>query len=155
MEPTDRKHGPNILLVHGAFADGSIWIPVIKRLQREGFNVVASQMPLTCFDHDVRAVERDLDAFQGPTVVVGHSYGGLVITEAASGKANVCGLVYVAGASADIGETVAGILAQYPVPAAKFIVPVDRNETPPFLIVQRDKIPQFFCPDIARRDANA
>jgi pimeloyl-ACP methyl ester carboxylesterase len=155
MEPTGQKHGPNILLVHGGFADGSIWIPVIERLQRQGCNVVASQMPLTSFDHDVRAVERDLGSFQGPTVVVGHSYGGIVITEAATGKANVCGLVYVAGAAVDIGETVAGILAEHPVPAAEFIVSVDRDETPPFVIIQRDKIPEFFCPDIPRKNAKA
>jgi predicted alpha/beta hydrolase family esterase len=70
-------------------SDGSIWTDVIKRLQRRGRNVIASQLPLTTFTADVETVKRDLNAMPGPTVVVGHSYGGLVITEATSGAANV------------------------------------------------------------------
>jgi pimeloyl-ACP methyl ester carboxylesterase len=82
-------------------------------------------MPLTSFAQDVKAVERDLGAFKGPTVVVGHNYGGLVITQAASRKTNVASLVYVPGCAFDTNETIAGILADHPTPAANFIVPVD------------------------------
>jgi pimeloyl-ACP methyl ester carboxylesterase len=79
MERHDHKHEPNILLVHGAFADGSIWTQVIQNLQQRRFNVVASQLPLISFSADVKTVQRDLAALAGPTVVVGHSYGGVVI----------------------------------------------------------------------------
>ncbi len=118
MEPTDHKHKhkPNILLVHGATADGSIWTQVIQNLQHNGFNVVASQMPLTSFTDDIRAVKRDLRALHGPTVVVGHSYGGVVITQATSGATNVASLVYIAALAPDTGESMESILAQYPPP---------------------------------------
>lgn len=154
MESTNQQVRPNILLVHGGL-DGSMWIPVIERLQFEGFNVVASQMPLTSFNQDVKTVERDLRALQGPTVVVGHTYGGLVITQAASGKTNVASLVYVAGFAFDTSETIAGKLAERPTPAAEFVVPVDPNETPPFLIIRRDKFREFVCPDVIRSEAKA
>lgn len=104
MEPTGQRHRPNILLVRGALGDGSIWTEVIQNLQRKDYNVVASQLPLTSFTDDVRAVTRDLGALHGPTVVVGHSYGGFVITQAASAATNVASLVYVAAAAPDTGE---------------------------------------------------
>jgi pimeloyl-ACP methyl ester carboxylesterase len=112
-------------------------------------------MPFTSFGADVRAVARDLGALPGPTMVVGHSYGGFVMTEAASKNPNVCGLVYVAGLVANPEETPISILAKYPTPAGKLIVPVDPDENPQFVIVQRDKIPEFFCPDVFPRDAAA
>jgi len=154
MTSTNQRHRPNVLLVHGA-SDGSVWTPIIQWLQFQQFNVVASQMPLTSFEEDVKAVERDLRALKGPTVVVGHTYGGLVITQAASKKTNVASLVYVAGFAFDINETMADMLAKHPTPAAKFMVPIDANEKPPFLIMRRDKFPEFVCPDVFRPDADA
>lgn len=154
MTSTNQQLASNILLVHGG-TDGSIWTPVIQWLQFQHFNVVASQMPLTSFEQDVKAVERDLGALKGPTVVVGHTYGGLVITQAASGKTNVASLVYIAGCAFDTNETIFGILAKRPTPAQKFIVAIDENETPRFLIMRRDKIPVFVCPDVFGPDANA
>jgi pimeloyl-ACP methyl ester carboxylesterase len=121
METTDQKHRPNILLVHGACADGSIWTQVIQNLQHNGFTVVASQIPLTSFTDDVTAVKRDLRALPGPTVVVGHSYGGVVITEAASGATNVASLVYIAAVAPDTGETIESIFAQYPLPVLQYM----------------------------------
>jgi pimeloyl-ACP methyl ester carboxylesterase len=156
MEPTDGKQRSNILLVHGAFADGSIWGQVIETLQHAGFNVVASQLPLTSFTDDVRTVKRDLVGLHGPTVVVGHSYGGNVITQATSGAANVAGLVYVAAFAPDSCETIDSIRTQYPpLPSAQYFVPVDPSETPPFLIMQRDHVHQFFCQDVEPRKARA
>lgn len=156
MESTEQKHRPNILLVHGAMADGSEWTQVIQYLQHKNFNAVASHMPLTSFAEDVRAVKRDLGVLHGPTVVVGHSYGGVVITEAASEATNVAGLVYIAAYAPDAGENMDSILAQYPPsPSAQYIVPVDPKETPPFFIIQRDQYPQLVCQDIEPRKARA
>jgi pimeloyl-ACP methyl ester carboxylesterase len=156
MEPTDGKQQSNILLVHGAFADGSIWGRVIETLQYARFNVVACQLPLTSFTDDVRTVKQDLVGLHGPTVVVGHSYGGNVITQATSGAADVAGLVYVAAFAPDTGETIDSIRTQYPpLPSAQYFVPVDPSESPPFLIMQRDHVHQFFCQDVEPRKAQA
>lgn len=129
MTSTNRQVASNILLVHGG-TDGSIWTPVIQWLQFQRFNVVASQMPLTSFEQDVRAVERDLGALEAPTVVVGHTYGGLVITQATSGKPNVASLVYIAGCALDTDETIFGILKKRPTPALEFVKPIDAEEKP-------------------------
>src|SRR3989449_9708367 len=102
---------PTIVLVHGAFADGSSWSKVIPILQRDGYTVIAVQNPLTSFAADVETTKRVVDAQTGPVVLVGHSYGGAVITEAAAGSAHGKGLVYGAavapqggGASGAFGE---------------------------------------------------
>ena len=155
MKPADQQRRPNILLVHGAIADGSIWRHVIQNLQ-DNFTVVASQLPLTSFADDVKAVKRDLGALQGSTVVVGHSYGGAVVTQAVAGASNVASLVYVAAIVPDTGESVRSLLTQYPrPPSAQYFVPVDPNETPPFFIFQRDQFPQFFCHDVEPCTAKA
>src|SRR5262249_4923826 len=86
---------PTIVLVHGAFADASGWQLVIPILQRDGYNVVAVQNPLSSYAADVETTKRLIDAQQGPVVVVGHSYGGAVITEAAADNVNVKALVYL------------------------------------------------------------
>src|SRR2546425_11350372 len=80
---------PTIVLVHGAFADGSSWSRVIPILQHDGYTVIAVQNPLTSLAADVETTKRVIDAQIGPVVVVGHSYGGAVITQAAAGSANV------------------------------------------------------------------
>lgn len=157
MEGADQKKGKasNILLVHGAFADGSIWAQVVQNLQRRNFNVVASQLPLTSFAEDVRTVRRDLSALPGPTVVVGHSYGGFVITQATSKAANIASLIYIAAFAPDTGESIDSIRAQYPpLPSERFLVPVDPTESPPFLILQRDKYHQFACQDVSQQTAD-
>src|SRR6266700_783520 len=92
---TARGGKPTIVLVHGAFADGSSWQKVIPILQRDGYTVIAVQNPLTSLAADVETTKRVIDAQTGPVVVVGHSYGGAVITQAAAGSTNVKALVYV------------------------------------------------------------
>ena len=87
---------PTIVLVHGAFVDGSSWDKVIPILQGDGYPVIAVQNPLTSLPDDVATTKRVIDAEKGPVVVVGHSYGGAVITAAAAGNPNVKALVYVA-----------------------------------------------------------
>jgi pimeloyl-ACP methyl ester carboxylesterase len=95
----------NIVLVHGAWADGSCWSKVIPILQDKGFNVSAVQNPLTSLTDDIAITKRMLAAQNGPTILVGHSYGGAVITGAGNGSPNVTALVYIAGFGLDEGES--------------------------------------------------
>lgn len=103
-----------IVLVHGAFADASSWTAVIPLLQQEGYKVVAVQNALASLAGDVETTKRAIDAQRGPIVVVGHSYGGAVITGAAAGNANVKALVYVAAFAPEVGEPIAAFLEKYP-----------------------------------------
>jgi pimeloyl-ACP methyl ester carboxylesterase len=99
-----QQHVKNILLVHGAFADGSSWSKVIPILESRGFHVVAVQNPLTSLADDVAATQRMIALQDGPVILVGHSWGGTVITEAGDDP-KVAGLVYVAAYSPDIGQS--------------------------------------------------
>ncbi|MGO4328171.1 alpha/beta fold hydrolase [Cupriavidus sp. 2TAF22] len=103
-------HAPvrNIVLVHGAWVDGSGWKPVYDILTKDGFHVSLVQEPLTSLEDDVAAAKRVLDLQNGPTILVGHSYGGSVITEAGV-HPNVAGLVYVAAHAPDVGEDEAAL----------------------------------------------
>lgn len=103
----------NVVLVHGAWADGSSWSQVIPRLQAAGLNVVSVQNPLSSLDDDVAATRRALALQNGPTVLVGHSYAGSVITEAGVAP-NVTALVYVAARAPDAGEDFVALAAKYP-----------------------------------------
>lgn len=94
----------NIVLVHGAWADGSSWSKLVPILQTEGLHVVGVQNPLTSLADDVAATNRIIDAQDGPVLLVGHSYGGAIITEAGTNP-KVAGLVYVAAFAPDKGET--------------------------------------------------
>jgi pimeloyl-ACP methyl ester carboxylesterase len=100
----------NIVLVHGAWADGSGWEGVHRALTARGYKVSIVQNPLTSFADDVAAVNRVLARQDGPALLVGHSYGGAVITEAGA-AANVAGLVYVAAFAPDVGESVSSLIA--------------------------------------------
>jgi pimeloyl-ACP methyl ester carboxylesterase len=105
----------NIVLVHGAFADGSGWRSVYDDLTSRGYHVSVVQNPLTSFADDVASTRRILARQNGPTILVGHSYGGAVITETGVDP-NVAGLVYVAAFAPDIGESVGSLLEQIPPP---------------------------------------
>jgi pimeloyl-ACP methyl ester carboxylesterase len=94
----------NIVLVHGAFADGSSWSKVIPLLQAKGYNVIAVQNPLTSFDDDVAAARRAIAQMDGPVLLVGHSYGGMVISEAGKDP-KVAGLLYVAALVPEEGQS--------------------------------------------------
>ena len=102
------------VLVHAAWLDGSSWNLVTEALQRRGFQVVAVQIPLTSLSDDVTAVRRVLRSLEGPVVLVGHSYGGAVVTAAAAGEPKVKVLVYVAAIVPDEGETVGDVFQQLP-----------------------------------------
>src|SRR5690242_17032524 len=109
---------PNIVLVHGAWADGSCWSGVIERLQAEGFQVRAPQFPLSSLDDDVARLRQVLEFQGGPTIVAGHSYGGQIITALGTDTPNVVGLVYIAAFGLDEGESLGALLAQGPVTPA-------------------------------------
>src|SRR5512132_3743156 len=105
---------PNIILVHGAWADGSCWGSVIERLQAEGFQVRAPQFPLSSLADDVARLRQVLEFLDGPTLV-GHSYGGQVMTALGAEAPNVVGLVYIAAFGLDEGESLGALLSQGPV----------------------------------------
>lgn len=109
-----REPKPTIVLVHGAFADASGWDGVTERLQRKGFTVIAPANPLRGLGSDAAYLGSVLDTIEGPIVLVGHSYGGAVITNAAVGRAAVGALVYVAAFAPDEGDTVEGLLGMNP-----------------------------------------
>ena len=101
---------PNIVLVHGAWADGSCWSAVIERLQAEGFNVTAPQFPETSLANDVARLRQVLARQDGPTVVAGHSYGGQIVTALGTDAPNVVALVYIAAFGLDEGESIGALV---------------------------------------------
>ena len=105
---------PTIVLVHGAWADGTGWAAVAERLQDQGYTVIAPANPLRGVSPDAAYLASVLASISGPIVLVGHSYGGAVITNAATGNPNVKALVYIAAFAPDAGETLAQILAMNP-----------------------------------------
>ncbi len=105
---------PNIVLVHGAWADGSCWSGVIERLQAKGFNVIAPQFPETSLAADVARLRYVLSRQSGPTVIGAHSYGGQITTALGADAPNVAGLVYIAAFGLDEGESIGALLQQGP-----------------------------------------
>jgi pimeloyl-ACP methyl ester carboxylesterase len=117
----------NVVLVHGLFADGSCWSEVIARLQAAGLNATAVQNPLTTFPEAVAAVQRVLARQDGPTVLVGHSFAGMIVTEAGM-HPNVSALVYVAARAPDAGEDYTALAATFPAPPASAGIVFDGDE---------------------------
>src|SRR5271155_1727626 len=103
-----------VILIHGAWADGSSWSAVIEELQAEGYKVTAPQFPLTSLADDVARLRQVLALHDGPTVLVGHSYGGQIMTALGSDAPNVAGLVYIAAFGLDEGESLGALLSQGP-----------------------------------------
>jgi pimeloyl-ACP methyl ester carboxylesterase len=136
-----------IVLVHGAFADGSGWKPVADILQDHGYSVRVVQEPETAFDADVTATRRVLDK-AGPCVLVGHSYGGMIITEAGK-HPDVEALVYVAAFQPDVGESVADLGEKMP-PANKSIGPVGDG----YLAVNPEAFPADFAAGVPKSVAD-
>ena len=117
----------NVVLVHGLFADGSCWSEVIPRLQAAGLNVTSVQNPLTTLPEAVAAAERVLARQDGPTVLVGHSFSGMIVTEAGV-HPNVSALVYVAARAPDAGEDYTALAKQFPTPPATAGIVFDGDE---------------------------
>lgn len=142
---------PTVVLVHGAWADGSSWSKVIPILQKRGFGVVAAQLPLTSIDDDVAATRKLLATQTGPVVLVGHSYGGAVITNAANGVSNVKALVYIAAFALDQGESLDALSKLGPAPAGAAQVRPDSNG---FLWIDRAGFAQAFAADVDPAEAS-
>jgi pimeloyl-ACP methyl ester carboxylesterase len=141
---------PTIVLVHGAFADASGWSKVIPILETDGYSVTAVQIPLSSLDDDIATTKRVIDAQKGPVVVVGHSYGGAVITGAAAGAANVKALVYIAAFAPDVDEVLAAPSEKFPTP------PLNADLSPDsagFLYIDRAKFHDDFCKDVPAAEA--
>lgn len=139
----------NVVLVHGAFADGSGWADVYKQLRKDGFSVSVVQNPLTSLAYDVTATKVVLDAQDKPVILVGHSYGGVVITEAGN-HPNVARLVYVAAFAPDTGESVAKLIANPPpgAPAPPILPPQGG-----LLFLDKAKFHAAFAADVDADDA--
>src|SRR5215469_16514098 len=134
----------NIVLVHGGFVDGSGWEPVYQILKKKGYNVSVVQNPTISLEDDVAVTKRVLAAQSGRSILVGHSYGGAVITEAGTDP-KVAGLVYIAAFAPDAGESVSSLIKNPPpgAPVPPILPPVDG-----FLFLDRAKFPASFAADV-------
>lgn len=137
---------PNIVLVHGAWADGSCWSPVIEQLQADGFKVTAPQFPESSLADDVARLREVLNRQGGPTVLVGHSYGGQIMTSLGTDASNVVSLVYIAAFGLDEGETIGGLLAQGPPTPALAHLDIDEQG---FAWLPEDDFVKYFAADVA------
>ena len=135
----------NVVLVHGAWANGSCWAKLIPQLEASGLHVVAVQSPLSSIAEDVAATRRMIDAQDGPVLLVGHSYGGAVITEAGNND-KVVGLVYVAAFAPDEGETLGGMAKKYPTaPLFGELQPIEDG----FLLLTAKGVKEDFAQDLS------
>jgi pimeloyl-ACP methyl ester carboxylesterase len=141
----------NIVLVHGAWADGSSWRGVIGRLQQAGHNVTAPQFPLTALPDNVARLRQVLALQDGPTVVAGHSYGCQIMTALGTDASNVVALVYFAGFGLDEGESIGALLGQGEPPPAVTHIRVDDQG---FAWLPQDAFLEHFAPDVDPADAN-
>ena len=136
---------PNIVLVHGAWADGSSWSAVIEHLQAEGHSVIAPQFAMTRLADDVARLRGVLARQDGPTVAVGHSYGGQIITALGTDTPNVVGVVYIAGFGLDEGESIGALLGQGPPSPALAHLDIDQQG---FAWIPEDDFVNHFAADV-------
>lgn len=141
---------PTVVLVHGAFADSSSWNGVVADLTRDGYRVVAAANPLRGVASDAAAVRTVINSIPGPVVLVGHSYGGTVISAAADGAPNVKSLVYVAAFAPEVGESIFDLTGKFPGGTLPPTLdkPVDLPGGAHDLYIQQDKFPAQFAADV-------
>ena len=143
----------NIVLVHGAWADGSSWSGVIPLLQADGYHVVAVQLPLTSLANDdavtERAIARITTEYPGPVLLVGHSYGGVVIGDTPGNDANVAGLVYVAAFAPDSEDSALSLLGALPTPSpiSSFL---QFDASGQFITISAQGVAQAFAQDLSQ-----
>lgn len=136
---------PNIVLVHGAWADGSSWSAVIERLQADGYTVTAPQFSLTQLSADVARLRQVLARQNGPTIVAGHSYGGQIVTALGTEAHGVVGLVYIAAFGLDQGESIGALLEQAPAGPALAHLSIDQQG---FAWLPEDDFVHHFAADV-------
>ena len=144
---------PTVVLVHGAFADASGFAGVIRELESAGHAVVAPPNPLRSLAFDAAAVANVARSIDGPVVLVGHSYGGAVISQASAALDNVTGLVYLAAFGLDVGESCAGVQEGYPpslLATTSYPTGYDAPGAPggPDLYIRKDSFRETFCADV-------
>ena len=144
MPATPSSSTRNVVLVHGGFVDGSGWEPVYRALRKDGYTVSVVQNPTISLADDVQVTKRVIAAQSGPVILVGHSYGGVVITEAGNDP-KVVGLVYIAAFAPDKGESVSSLIKD-PQPGAP--VPPILPPQDGFLILDKAKFPASFAADV-------
>lgn len=146
---------PTVVLVHGAFADSSSWNGVVKILEKDGYPVIAAANPLRSVKGDAQSVADVLASVKTPVVLVGHSYGGPVISEAAYGNANVKALVYVAAFAPEKGETAAELSGRFPgsTLGPTLSAPVELADGGKDLYIQQDKFHEQFAADVSPANA--
>ncbi|EJM24273.1 MULTISPECIES: alpha/beta fold hydrolase [Pseudomonas] len=146
---------PTVVLVHGAFADASSWNGVAKILEKDGYTVIAAANPLRGVKSDGAAVSALLSSIQSPVVLVGHSYGGNVISDAANDHANVKALVYVSAFAPEAGETVAGLAGKFPgsTLGPTLAPPVALADGGKDLYIQQSKFHDQFAADVPAAQA--
>ena len=142
---------PNIVLVHGAWADGSSWSGVIRILQAAGYDVMAPQFPLTALADNVARLRQVLAPQTGPTLVAGHSYGCHIMTALGADAPNIVGLVYISGFALDEGESIGGLLGQAPPTPAIAHLRIDEQG---FAWLPHDDFVQHFAADVDPVEAN-
>lgn len=145
---TNATNTPNIILVHGAWADGSSWSKVIPILKNAGYRVIAVQLPLHSLADDVATVKRAIELFGGPTILVGHSYGGFVITNAAYNNPIVTGLVYIAAFVPDEGESLSNFVDPSKLPQGLLVF-----DSGGFGYINPEMFPQAFAQDVNSTEA--
>jgi pimeloyl-ACP methyl ester carboxylesterase len=149
-QPVFAQSKPTIVLVHGAFADSSSWNEVISRLKRDGYKAIAAANPLRGVMADAATVSAVIRSISGPVVLVGHSYGGPVITEAANGNPNVTALVYVSAFTPDRGETSLGLSNKFPGSTlADAIFSVEHGQGAHDLFIRLDRFHDQFAADLS------
>ena len=136
---------PNIVLVHGAWADGSCWTDVIERLQASGYDVTAPQFPESSLAADVARLRQVLARQDGPVILAGHSYGGQIMTALGKDARNVAGLVYIAAFGLDEGESIGALLAQGPPTPALAHLDIDSEG---FAWLPEDDFVKHFAADV-------
>jgi pimeloyl-ACP methyl ester carboxylesterase len=134
----------NFVLVHGSWGDGSVWSKVIPILNNAGHKVIAAQLPLHSLTDDIATVERAIERVGGPAILVGHSYGGIVITNAAYNNSNVTGLVYLAAFAPEQGESLLEQTNNAPDLPANLITTDDNG----FVLINPDLIHEWFAQDV-------
>lgn len=147
MNSLNQSNQPTIVLVHGSFADSSSWNGVIPRLQAQGYRVIAATNPLRSVAGDAESVASVLKAIEGPIVLVAHSYGGFVITNAATN--NVKALVYVAGFAPEEGENAFQLSTRFPGSMlGDALWPVPLSDGSADLYIRQEKFHQLFAVDV-------